>query len=260
LGTTIGGIDEVELCLNSLILTNPLETKESLINKIKLHYTRCLTMEFYKIIGGLDLIGNPIGLFSDVDNGISNFFYEPAQAIFLVQSPKEVAYGIGRGTQSLLNQTLHGTFGGVSKVTKSVQKGLNFLTFDEDFIKEKEQKSTKKSYGLSEGFSHGSKELLDGFSEGIGGLLWKPITGAQEEGAFGFIKGVGKGIVGAPVKSVSGVVNFLSKTSEGISNTGRQTLTRIRYPRTFRDDGLLIVIQIPLLTFSTAFQLSRSAS
>ena len=46
----------------------------------------------------------------------------------------------------------------------------------------------------------------------------KPVRGAQRDGASGFVKGVGVGIAGAVVKPVSGVVDLVSKTNEGIES------------------------------------------
>lgn len=43
-------------------------------------------------------------------------------------------------------------------------------------------------------------------------MISKPISGAREEGVGGFIKGVGKGMVGLFMRPASGVVDFASGT------------------------------------------------
>jgi hypothetical protein len=40
--------------------------------------------------------------------------------------------------------------------------------------------------------------------DGIAGLFAQPVIGAVEDGAFGFVKGVGKGVAGVPVKFLAG--------------------------------------------------------
>lgn len=43
-------------------------------------------------------------------------------------------------------------------------------------------------------------------------MVRKPVSGAREEGAVGFIKGAGKGVVGLFMRPASGVVDFASST------------------------------------------------
>lgn len=44
------------------------------------------------------------------------------------------------------------------------------------------------------------------------------MDGAKEDGFGGFFKGIGKGAAGLVGKTVSGVVDIVGKTSEGIDN------------------------------------------
>jgi len=71
----------------------------------------------------------------------------------------------------------------------------------------------------------------------------KPIEGAESEGAFGFIKGMGRGLVGAVTKPVVGVFDLASNVSEGIRNTTTVFDTpqrdRVRKPRLVPADGVL---------------------
>ena len=46
----------------------------------------------------------------------------------------------------------------------------------------------------------------------------KPVRGAKEDGAAGFFKGVGKGLIGAVARPVSGSLDLVSTTAEGIKN------------------------------------------
>lgn len=47
------------------------ETSAFLLESIKLHYTKELTSQAAKILGSVDFLGNPIGLFSDMAEGVS---------------------------------------------------------------------------------------------------------------------------------------------------------------------------------------------
>jgi vacuolar protein sorting-associated protein 13A/C len=61
---------------------------------------------------------------------------------------------------------------------------------------------------------------------------------------LGLLKGFGKGLIGIPVKPVTGLFDFATKTTEGISNVRNYFETvqrgRVRLPRTFSKEGLLI--------------------
>src|SRR5690606_15543567 len=115
LGVTLVNIDEAPLKLNALILQHPFLSSNDLIDRIKKHYTKAATTEFYKIIGSMDIIGNPVGLFNDIGTGVKDFFYEPATAI--IHSPEDITKSIAKGSLSLFTNTMHGTFNTASKVT-----------------------------------------------------------------------------------------------------------------------------------------------
>ena len=44
----------------------------------------------------------------------------------------------------------------------------------------------------------------------------QPIHGAQKEGGLGFVKGVGKGLIGVVARPVSGVVDFASSSINAV--------------------------------------------
>jgi vacuolar protein sorting-associated protein 13A/C len=50
-------------------------------------------------------------------------------------------------------------------------------------------------------------------------VITKPIEETKKGGFLGFFKGSAKGITGLVVKPVSGALDLLSLTSEGIRNT-----------------------------------------
>lgn len=72
---------------------------------------------------------------------------------------------------------------------------------------------------LLEGLQKGGKAIFHGFKEGITGIVTKPIEKTKQEGFVGFFKGAAQGVTGLVVKPVTGVVDFASKTTEGLKNT-----------------------------------------
>lgn len=90
--------------------------------------------------------------------------------------------------------------------------------------------------------------MAKGLFRGVTGILTKPIEGAKSSGVEGFVQGVGKGIIGAAAQPVSGVLDLLSKTTEGanavrmkISSAimAEEQLIRKRLPRVIGGDNLL---------------------
>lgn len=232
-------IDDAPIKMNALILERPFLTWDELFNRIKIHYIRSSTSEVYKVLGSLEVIGNPVGLFNDLTTGVADFFYEPAIAI--TKGPEEFGYGLAKGSKSLVSKTFHGTFNTVSKVSGTLQRGLDYLTFDSDHIKQKERKQAPQ--GLGEGLLRGGEATLTGIFDGVTGIVTQPIKGAKKEGGLGFVKGIGKGLIGLPMKPVGGLFEGVTSVTAGISTTssmGGQPTKRMRYPRRFGDDGALI--------------------
>jgi len=104
--------------------------------------------------------------------------------------------------------------------------------------------ASSKPKDIKEGLLEGTEAFGKGLFEGISGMFSKPIEGAQQEGVTGFFKGVGKGLIGIPVKPLTGILDFTTKTTEGISNVknyfNNDVKGKKRLPRTFGHDGLVI--------------------
>ncbi|XP_056685998.1 uncharacterized protein [Spinacia oleracea] len=83
---------------------------------------------------------------------------------------------------------------------------------------------------------------------GVTGMFTKPLEGAKSSGVEGFVQGVGKGLIGVAAQPVSGVLDLLSKTTEGANAmrmkiqaalTSEEQLLRRRMPRVVSGDNLL---------------------
>lgn len=94
----------------------------------------------------------------------------------------------------------------------------------------------------------GGGALAKGLFRGVTGILTKPLEGAKSSGVEGFVSGFGKGIIGAAAQPVSGVLDLLSKTTEGANAmrmkiaaaiTSDEQLLRRRLPRAVGADSLL---------------------
>ena len=88
---SIGNIDNAKLKFNSYISQYIFVSKKQFETNLAQYYKSQLLTNFYKLIGSLSLIGNPIGLLTNIGTGVYSFFYEPINGI--KQGPNEVSKG-----------------------------------------------------------------------------------------------------------------------------------------------------------------------
>jgi vacuolar protein sorting-associated protein 13A/C len=150
----------------------------------------------------------------------------------------EFGLGIADGTSLLVTNSIGGVLNSLEKVTATFASGLAALTFDKEFEEAREMKKMQKPKHVLEGLEKGSVAILHGFREGLTGVFTKTIEQSRKEGTFGFIKGAAQGVAGLVVKPMTGMIDFASKTTEGLKNTARifedhPNDIRIRHPRIF---------------------------
>ncbi|KRX90575.1 Vacuolar protein sorting-associated protein 13A [Trichinella pseudospiralis] len=187
--------------------------KQALFNEVYNHYFKQAVKQIYVLVLGLDVIGNPFGLMRDLSTGVEQLFYEPIQGA--IEGPEEFAEGLALGMRSLLGHTVGGAAGAVSKITGTLGKGIAALTFDADYQQKRQRMMNRRTGDLSGVAQSGTGALLEVF-DGVTGVFTKPIEGAREEGALGFAKGLGKGLIGAVTRPITGVVDFASASLEAL--------------------------------------------
>jgi hypothetical protein len=123
-------ISDSPLKFNELILTHIFSSQSNLTNLLKKHYTTQGAMQFYKILGSSDMIGNPVGFIEKLGEGVIEFVNEPRKG--LIKGPKEFAGGIGKGVTSLVSGVVSAGFGSVSKITGSLYSIAKSATGEKD--------------------------------------------------------------------------------------------------------------------------------
>jgi vacuolar protein sorting-associated protein 13A/C len=157
------------------------------------------------------------------------------------------AGGFADGSKSLLRNAFMAPVGAMSKFGNSASKGLRAFSFDDKFIEEKNNyEKINKPQNFGDGVAKGFSSAGNSIWSGVSGVFTKPVEGAKEKGVGGFIKGIGKGGAGLVTKTVSGVVDIVAKTSEGLDNQTRSrvhallAITRLRNPRPFYEHNSII--------------------
>lgn len=240
----IGNINDAPIKLNALLIENVRVPMPILIQSISTHYSQSFFYQIHKILGSADFLGNPVGLFNNLSSGVLDIFYEPYHGFVINDRPQELGIGIAKGGLSFLKKSVFGFSDSFAKVTGSIAKGLTVATMDSKFQERRRlnQRRNKPKHALY-GFASGANSFFESISSGFTGVALAPMEGAAKDGAGGFFKGLGKGLIGLPTKTAIGVFDLASNVSEGIRNTttvlDADGLDKVRLPRYISYDGVL---------------------
>lgn len=232
------------------------ESPSMLQTRIINHYWGIIQMQLFKVLGSVQFLGNPWGLYQSLHTNLQTFFYEPAKGV--LESPSEFGAGLYRGTTGLLKTSV-AVLDSAGMFVNTISKGLHTIEsrLDDDGKmgkKGKAQKGKRKPAGKrrrGQGREVGSdfKEGAVGFGaslwEGVSGLVMQPIRGARTGGAKGLFCGVGKGVAGVLVRPAAGLLDLIVATMHEGSNIAAASdkapvVLRTRPPRYIGDDGMLM--------------------
>lgn len=107
-----------------------------LVSLIVKHYVSQGIQQVHMLLGSADLLGNPVGLFTGISTGVTDFFYEPING--LARGPEDFAKGLGVGTASLLKGVGFGVLNTATKFTGAVGSGLAQVTMDDSYQAERQ--------------------------------------------------------------------------------------------------------------------------
>uniref|UniRef100_A0A8C6JV32 Uncharacterized protein n=1 Tax=Melopsittacus undulatus TaxID=13146 RepID=A0A8C6JV32_MELUD len=239
IGATLTDVQDVVFKLAFFELSYHFCTTQQLQSAVVRHYSKQAIKQMYVLILGLDVLGNPFGFIRGLSEGVEALFYEPYQGA--IQGPEEFVEGMALGFKALVGGAVGGLAGAASRITGAMAKGVAAITMDEDYQQKRREAMNKQPTGLREGITRGGKGLVSGFVSGITGIVTKPIRGAQKEGAAGFFKGVGKGLVGAVARPTGGIIDMASSTFQGIKKVtdSSEDVISLRPPRFFGEDGVI---------------------
>lgn len=240
---SIGNVNDAPIRYNALMLENARLSVGALINNIKSHYVQESLRQVHVVIGSADFLGNPVGLFNNISSGVADIFYEPYQGL-VTDRPQDLGIGIAKGASSFVKKSVFGLSDSVSKFTGSISKGLAAASMDKEFQDARRMsRSRNRPKHALYGLTSGGNAFASSLASGIGGLARQPMQGAEREGAAGFVKGVGKGLLGLATKPAIGAFDLASNMAEGVKNTttvfDQDGLDRVRYPRFIGVDGIV---------------------
>ncbi|KAF2841938.1 vacuolar protein sorting-associated protein 13 [Patellaria atrata CBS 101060] len=240
---SIGNVNDAPIKYNALVLENARVSMNALLASIKSHYVQESVNQIHVIIGSADFLGNPVGLFNNISSGVADIFYEPYQGL-VTERPQDLGLGIAKGASSFVKKSVFGFSDSMAKFTGSMSKGLAAATMDKEFQnKRRMNRARNRPKHALYGITSGGNAFAESLASGIGGLARHPLQGAEKEGAAGFVKGVGKGLLGIPTKAAIGAFDLASNMAEGVRNTttvfDQEGLDRVRLTRFIGQDGVV---------------------
>lgn len=143
------------------------------------------------------------------------------------------------GTVLLLKHTVIGVFNTTQVAAESWSEIVLLANFDKDYaIRHEEEVITERPKNFVEGLGFGARSALQSFPEMLYGFFSRPVIEGHRKGIKGVGFGLWEGVTGLLLKPISGALDLVAKTSEGVKNTCRifeqkQKKGRIRMPRTF---------------------------
>src|SRR3990167_2178925 len=123
------------------------------------------------MLGSADFLGSPISFVRTLETGVKDFFIEPTKGLAEMHPVYSFGVGLARGTQSLVKNSTIGAFNSVGKFTNTIGKGFAELTFDKNYVRERELLSREKPKHIFEGIAYGLRDFGLGCFHGFGGVL-----------------------------------------------------------------------------------------
>lgn len=116
--SSVSSITNAPVSFKQLILVDTYTSPEMFMMRMQKSYMRQGILQFYKVLGASDLIGNPIGLVDKLGTGVFELFSEPVEGA--LKGPEDFVGGVGKGVQGLVSNVISGSFDSVSKISGSL--------------------------------------------------------------------------------------------------------------------------------------------
>mmetsp|Transcript_33968 Transcript_33968/g.79966 ORF Transcript_33968/g.79966 Transcript_33968/m.79966 type:complete len:934 (-) Transcript_33968:62-2863(-) len=220
-------LNGASLNFHGVFLRNHIATSTQLSTYLAAHYLSSLKHNVPALLGSLSAIGNPLGLIRGIGDGVSDFVTEPMKGFKRALKELDPGYavdGVARGTESLARHTVGGIADSASLLMETFSKYMAVVTLDRRYAQKRDRRKSLRMKtdtrltivgGVESGFLH----LVQGFREGVTGVVKAPIRGAEKRGFEGFAKGLGKGLLGLLVKPIIGITDAATDVMIGVKST-----------------------------------------
>lgn len=157
--------------------------------------------QFYKVVGSLEMLGNPVALISGWSRAVRSLIVGAA-SLDLVS-----------GTQDFFREATSSTLHSVHLLSHFGSRVTSKLAFDDRWTTEQE---CGGGVGMSSSVSL-TKGVTNGIVDGFGSVFQKPFHGVRERGVPGLLSGVAGGMAALLSRPLSGALRSVGDTAQFFS-------------------------------------------
>ncbi|CAI5733315.1 unnamed protein product [Hyaloperonospora brassicae] len=209
MGSIVGGIAHVTpvFHFDEIVYRNRFFYEYDLVYDVVLKIVYSVIGQWYRIVGSVEMLGDPVGLATDIVDGF---------ALAARQLKRDVRGKSRRKGESALTvvQTVFGVpLRSIGKVSNGLGDVVKKVTYFES------QEDSSEPRHIPDGFVQSGKVFGKSIAYGVTGFVKEPVRGAKRGGVKGFAKGVGRGTLQLVACPVVGTLGVVEKMSQSVSNT-----------------------------------------
>ena len=232
---SLADISDTPLKYNEIRIIEGFYTIKGLTTELYNKYFQKSVLQFYKILGSIDLIGNPVSLVDKVTTGAWRLYDDPRKGS--LKGGCGCCKGCLTGLGSCLGYSISGCFDSLSSITKALYSIVrNVGGYDAG-----EERLTRPQNICSGIFVHGVGGCIAEVGEGAYSCVTKPCK-ADKSSVQTCLSGTAKGMFNVIVSPFSGTLRWIYSTSYGASEcfkTKDPKIVRGRFPRQFGAEKIL---------------------
>ncbi|CDW55729.1 DUF1162 domain containing protein [Trichuris trichiura] len=158
---------------------------------INRHFSQMLRNQAMKILGSVDFLGNPVGLFRELSGGIHELVVEGNLSGFI--------YGLW-----------HGLSNSAARFTSALAEGVGIISMDNSNDEYRSRLTCNSPQSAVEHLVAGMRDFGAGLFGGMTSLVSNAVDGALDYGVQGLVSGIARGLVGTVTKPVQGILSLAS--------------------------------------------------
>lgn len=196
-------------------------------------------IEFYKILGSVNFLGNPLGLVRGVARDLRALVTEPGEEV--LQDPLAAGVAAAAAARALVQNTAAALLDSAARITESAAKGVKAVHVPGQRTAATSS-TARQPTDVVQGVRRGFKTFGSALLSAVTGIVKDPAAQARRGGLLGFGKGLGIGLVGIVTKPAAGALEALALNLRGLAASVNPTTAaglRARLPR-FLGDGRLL--------------------
>ncbi|XP_077532737.1 vacuolar protein sorting 13D isoform X2 [Haemaphysalis longicornis] len=216
-GWSLMRFEDVVVELDSFVKSHPFESLEFLVNNVIEHYKGEFQSHAAKILGAVDFLGDPVGLFNDVCTGWSESLKDG-----------NITYLIKGVTHGLSNSTV--------KMAGSLSESLTTVAHPPGQVEQRSRSGAGPEHSSEGHLVTGLRRLGSGVVGGLTSVARHSYHGVVNEGVQGLLTGLGKGLIGTVAMPAAGILDLVTEAASLVRDTSKPPSHR--HPRRCRPPRL----------------------